>query len=165
MADSSAVLQFFLAHMIRDGKFLAEQNDTVTRHWAERMLKRFAELFRLIHRRDQPPEARFQARLDGLKLCRGKGAPFRDLTFDLVAGDRLVIMAESSSGKSSLLQALLGRAAFGTRVRPTQRMPQVLQRTILVGGLPPERMSAWPSWLAANAGALFQPGALAENSG
>jgi len=102
------------------------------------------------------------ARLDGLKLCRGKGVPFSDLTFDLVAGDRLAIMGESSSGKSSLLQALLGRATFGTRVRPTQRMPQVLQGTILVGGLPPERISAWPSWLAANAGALFQLGALIE---
>ena len=30
-------MQFCLAHLIRDVKFLAEQNDKVTRNWAERI--------------------------------------------------------------------------------------------------------------------------------
>lgn len=97
-----------------------------------------------------------------LTLCRGKRVLFRGLTFDLVAGDRLAIMGDSGSGKSSLLQALLGRTSFSTQVRQTQRMPHVSHGTILVGGLSPERMNAWPKWLAANAGVLFQSGALFE---
>ena len=32
MKDSSAIMQFCLAHLIRDQKFLAEQNDKVTRN-------------------------------------------------------------------------------------------------------------------------------------
>lgn len=106
------------------------------------------------------PEMTSYIAVRDLTLCRGERVLFRGLTFDLAAGDRVAVMGDSGSGKSSLLQALLGRAAFGTRVRPTKRMPQVSQGTILVGGLPPERMSAWPGWLAANAGVLFQSGAL-----
>jgi transposase len=69
MDGSSAIMQFCLAHLIRDVKFLAEQNDPVTRNWAERMLKGFEELFRLIHRREQLSEGRFQAKLE---RCRNK---------------------------------------------------------------------------------------------
>lgn len=69
MKGSSAIMQFCLAHLIRDVKFLAEQNDKVTRNWAERMLKNFEELFRLIHRREQLSEGRFQTQLE---RCRDK---------------------------------------------------------------------------------------------
>jgi transposase len=86
MDDSSAIMQFCLAHLIRDVKFLAEQNDKVTRNWAERMLKDFEELFRLIHRREQLGERRFQARLERCrdKLVRQfKSAPDRPGVRDL----------------------------------------------------------------------------------
>jgi len=69
MNGSSAIMQFCLAHLIRDVKFLAEQNDKVTRNWAERMLKGFEELFGLIHRREQLGEGRFQTQLE---RCRDK---------------------------------------------------------------------------------------------
>ena len=86
MNGSSAIMQFCLAHLIRDVKFLSEQNDKVTRNWAERMLKGFEELFRLIHRREQLPEARFQAKIERCrdKLVRQfKSAPDRPGVCDL----------------------------------------------------------------------------------
>jgi hypothetical protein len=73
-------MQFCLAHLIRDVKFLSEQNDKVTRNWAARMLKGFEELFRLIHRREQLPEARFQAKLERCRdqlVRQFKSAPDR----------------------------------------------------------------------------------------
>ena len=108
------------------------------------------------------PETTPYIAVRNLTLCRGRRTLFCGLTFDLAAGDRVAVMGDSGSGKSSLLQALLGRATFRTRIRPTRRIPQISQGTIMVGGLPPERMSAWPGWLAANAGVLFQSGALFE---
>ena len=86
MKDSSAIMQFCLAHLIRDLKFLSEQNDKVTRNWAQRMLKGFEELFRLIHRREQLTERSFQAKLETLrdKLIRQfKSAPDRPGVRDL----------------------------------------------------------------------------------
>lgn len=86
MNGSSAIMQFCLAHLIRDVKFLSEQNDKVTRNWAERMLKDFEELFRLIHRREELPAGRFQARLERCrdKLVRQfKSAPDRPGVRDL----------------------------------------------------------------------------------
>jgi transposase len=86
MNNSSAIMQFCLAHLIRDVKFLAEQNDKVTRNWAERMLKDFEELFRLIHRRGQLSEGRFQTKLERCrdKLVRHfKSAPDRSGVRDL----------------------------------------------------------------------------------
>ena len=93
-----------------------------------------------------------------LTLCRAWRALFRGLTFDLVAGDRVAVIGDSGSGKSSLLQALLGRATFGTQVRPAGRIPHVLHGAILVGGLAPGSISGWPQRLAANAGGLVSVG-------
>ncbi len=86
MKDSSAIMQFCLAHLIRDLKFLAEQNDKVTRNWAQRMLKGFEELFRLIHRRDNLAERYFQNRLENLRdqlVRQFKTAPDRPGVRDL----------------------------------------------------------------------------------
>jgi transposase len=63
MKDSSAVMQFCLAHLIRDVKFLAESTDKVTHNWADKTLNDFRALFRLIHRRDSVPEASFTRQL------------------------------------------------------------------------------------------------------
>ena len=63
MQDSSAVMQFCLAHLIRDVKFLAESSDKVTQNWADRTLNDFRKLFRLIHRREQLRPAHFNRRL------------------------------------------------------------------------------------------------------
>ncbi len=86
MKDSSAIMQFCLAHLIRDLKFLAEQNDKVTRNWANRMLQGFEELFRLIHRRDELTERYFQSRLENLRdrlIRQFKTAPERPGVRDL----------------------------------------------------------------------------------
>ena len=86
MNGSSAIMQFCLAHLIRDVKFLAEQNDQVTRNWAGRMLEGFEQLFRLIHRREQLSERHFQKKLETLrdKLIRQfKSAPDRPGVRDL----------------------------------------------------------------------------------
>lgn len=86
MQESSAIMQFCLAHLIRDLKFLAEQNDKVTRNWAQRMLEGFEELFRLIHRREELTERYFQKQLETLrdKLIRQfKSAPERPGVRDL----------------------------------------------------------------------------------
>jgi transposase len=86
MNGSSAIMQFCLAHLIRDVKFLAEQNDKVTRHWSERMLKDFEALFRLIHRREELSERHFQSKLERCrdKLVRQfKSAPDRPGVRDL----------------------------------------------------------------------------------
>jgi len=63
MKESSAVMQFCLAHLIRDVKFLAESTDKVTRNWAEKILELFRELFSLIHRKEELTEAYFQRML------------------------------------------------------------------------------------------------------
>ena len=86
MKESSAIMQFCLAHLIRDVKFLAEQNDKVTRNWANRMLEDFEELFRLIHRRDDLTERYFQNQLEKLRdklIRRFKSAPDRPGVVDL----------------------------------------------------------------------------------
>jgi transposase len=80
MKGSSAIMQFCLAHLIRDLKFLAEQDDKVTRNWAQRMLDGFQDLFHLIHRRDELSERHFQKQLEELRdklIRRFKAAPDR----------------------------------------------------------------------------------------
>jgi transposase len=67
MKESSAVMQFCLAHLIRDVKFLADSGDKVTRNWAMKILNLFRKLFSLIHRKDELSEAHFQRTLIKLR--------------------------------------------------------------------------------------------------
>lgn len=67
MKESSAVMQFCLAHLIRDVKFLAESGDKVTRNWAMQILDLFRKLFSLIHRKDELTDAYFQKTLIKLR--------------------------------------------------------------------------------------------------
>jgi len=80
MKESSAVMQFCLAHLIRDVKFLAESTDKVTRNWAKKILELFKELFSVIHRKEELTEAHFQRMLikcrDAL-IKKFKAAPDR----------------------------------------------------------------------------------------
>lgn len=67
MKESSAVMQFCLAHLIRDVKFLAESGDKVTQNWATKILDLFRKLFSLIHRKDELTDAYFQKTLIKLR--------------------------------------------------------------------------------------------------
>jgi len=60
MGRFGVLVQFCLAHLIRDVKFLKTVPDRATRSYAERVLRALRRLFRVIHRRDTMTEAQFQ---------------------------------------------------------------------------------------------------------
>jgi len=65
MKDFSVELQFCLAHLIRDVKFLAEHPDAKNREYGRRLLTHFRKLFGIIHRRDEyQSDATFQRSLE-----------------------------------------------------------------------------------------------------
>lgn len=79
MKDSHVLVQFCLAHLIRDVKFLTLLPDRVTANYGRRVLECLKRLFKLIHGREEIAEARFttlieQARKDLVKTA--KAAPF-----------------------------------------------------------------------------------------
>ncbi|MCL4201655.1 MAG: IS66 family transposase [Pirellulaceae bacterium] len=51
--NENVALQFCLAHLIRDVKFLAQHPDPRNRAYGERLLEHFRKLFHLIHRREE----------------------------------------------------------------------------------------------------------------
>jgi len=80
MEDFDIAVQFCLAHLIREVKFLLTLPDAVTRNYAQRLLDALCKLFRIIHRRDQMAPPQFQramekARKNVLKV--GRRAPMR----------------------------------------------------------------------------------------
>lgn len=86
MQDSSAIMQFCLAHLIRDVKFLGDSTDKVTVNWAQKTLDDFRKLFGLIHKRDELGDAYFQRQLIVLRdrlIKRFKNAPLRAGVRDL----------------------------------------------------------------------------------
>ena len=64
MGQSEAVVQFCLAHLIRDVRFLTESRDKVTANYGRRVLDGLRRLFRVIHRRGQMSPSGFQRRLE-----------------------------------------------------------------------------------------------------
>ncbi len=86
MADFSVAVQFCLAHLIREVKFLLTLPDAVTRNYGQRLLDALRKLFRVIHRRDRMTPERFQralqrARTKVLKI--GRRAPPRNAAQNL----------------------------------------------------------------------------------
>ena len=63
LGDFDARVQFCLAHLIRDIKFLLTL-DPVSKSFANRLLKKIRMLFRVIHRRENMTAEKFQARLE-----------------------------------------------------------------------------------------------------
>lgn len=81
LGSSSATMQFCLAHLIRDVKFLLEGHDKVVRNWAKKTLDEFVQLFKLIHKRDQLTSEIFERRLIRFRSKlkkRFNSAPNRD---------------------------------------------------------------------------------------
>jgi transposase len=64
MGDFGVLLQFCLAHLIRDLKFLSEHPETRNRRYGKRVLKAVRELFSLIHRQDEYSADEFASLLE-----------------------------------------------------------------------------------------------------
>ncbi|MCP4548686.1 MAG: IS66 family transposase, partial [bacterium] len=68
MKDFSVHVQFCLAHLIRDVKFLTTLSDRVTKNYGERVLDGLRRLFRVIHRRDEMTDARFDKAIEKARV-------------------------------------------------------------------------------------------------
>ncbi|MFO7869957.1 MAG: IS66 family transposase [Kiritimatiellia bacterium] len=80
MKDFSVTVQFCLAHLIRDVKFLTTLPDKVTQNYGRRLLEALRKLFRVIHRREQMTPEQFQRALEKARkavLDVGRRAPPR----------------------------------------------------------------------------------------
>jgi transposase len=80
MKDFGVAVQFCLAHVIREVKFLLTLPDGVTRNYAQRLLNALRQLFRVIHRRDEMTSERFHRALEEARqavLKIGQRAPAR----------------------------------------------------------------------------------------
>jgi transposase len=64
MENSNALVQFCLAHLIRDVRFLCESTDKVTANYGERVLACLRRLFDVLHREDELTPAGYQRRLE-----------------------------------------------------------------------------------------------------
>lgn len=63
MGECSVQLQFCLAHLLRDVRFLTQHPHSRTRAYGERVLQRLRELFAVIHRREEYAADAFQTTL------------------------------------------------------------------------------------------------------
>ena len=80
MREFGITIQFCLAHLIRDVKFLTTLPDAVTRAYGERVLNGLRRLFQVIHRRENMSPRQFQRALERARqklLAVGKRAPQR----------------------------------------------------------------------------------------
>jgi len=59
MGDVDVTVQFCLAHLIRDVKFLTTLPDKATQHYGHKLLDKLKQLFDVIHRREQLTEQGF----------------------------------------------------------------------------------------------------------
>lgn len=67
MADSGATVQFCMAHLIRDIRFLAEQANKSVARWAEKLLDRLRKLFHTSHRKDRCSQEMFVLRMEAIR--------------------------------------------------------------------------------------------------
>ena len=63
MSDFNVLIQFCLAHLIRDVKFLVNHPNVKNRRYGTRVLKSLRDMFRVIHRREAMTPAGFERRL------------------------------------------------------------------------------------------------------
>ena len=64
MSDFNITVQFCIAHLIRDIKFLTGLKDAETRAYGTRLLAAVKAMFKVIHRRDETDPAAFQRALE-----------------------------------------------------------------------------------------------------
>jgi transposase len=77
--ECGVLLQFCLAHLIRDVKFLTTLPDARDRAYGERLREALRALFAVIHRREELPAAAFQSQLEAARnevlRCGTRGVP------------------------------------------------------------------------------------------
>jgi transposase len=96
LGDHNVRVQFCLAHLIRELKFLTTLSDAVTVRWAKKMLGGMRRLFGVIHRRASRTPEQFQqalARAREVLLARGRRGPMRREVQNLV--QRLKVHGEA----------------------------------------------------------------------
>jgi len=64
MKDGYVRVQFCMAHLIRDTRYLTTLTDKVTRNYGNRVLDRLKRLFKVLHRQDEMTEAGFERAID-----------------------------------------------------------------------------------------------------
>ncbi len=87
MEEHDTQVQFCLAHLIRDVKFLTTLPDAATRRWADQMLQALRRLFHVWHRRETLPSESFQRQLERARdtaLACGRRGPARSEVQNLV---------------------------------------------------------------------------------
>lgn len=92
MGDFDVAVQFCLAHLIRDVKFLTTLPDAVTRNYGQRVLEGLRKLFHVIHRRETMDATRFGRALEKARdelIAVGKCAPQRKEAQNLAERFRL----------------------------------------------------------------------------
>jgi len=67
MADTGAWVQFCLAHLIREIRFLAEHSNRFVSRWATKLLGWLRKLFRTLHRRSRLTDAGFARSMDRIR--------------------------------------------------------------------------------------------------
>jgi len=72
MKDINGTVQFCLAHLIRDVRFLTTMPDKVTKNYGNRVLDALRKLFRVIHRREEMTQEAFHK-----ALCRARDVVVR----------------------------------------------------------------------------------------
>ena len=81
MGDFDVAVQFCLAHLIRDVKFLTTLPDPATRKYGQRVLEGLRKLFHVIHQRETLAPARFGRALEKARdelIAVGRRAPQRN---------------------------------------------------------------------------------------
>ena len=92
MKDFGVRLQFCLAHLIRDVRFLTTLPDRVTRNYGERVLDGLRQLFKIIHRRETMTESGFAKAIERARhdlVATAKRAPRRTEAQNLAERFRL----------------------------------------------------------------------------
>lgn len=67
MAEAGSTVQFCLAHLIREVRFLTEQADAVLSRWARKLLKHLRRLFGTLHRRTRMTGDAFARAMDRIR--------------------------------------------------------------------------------------------------
>ena len=78
LGETNLVVQFCLAHLIRDVRFLTESADKITANYGQRLLDAIGRLFDVYHQRESLPEPLFLRRMDRSRkevLSIGRRAP------------------------------------------------------------------------------------------